>query len=118
MTDVPEAIDDYPAAIEAAQIQLEKITRRLEKQRRQKRNMKINFKTQARDSDASNRTERKAFVKNKKAESSLYQETLETIEQLSLQQARAKGRLRRLRAELNVWLESTSDLPDGTTLPA
>lgn len=107
MTDAPNSIEDYPEAIEDRQVQLAETTRQLEKRRRQKRRMKTNFKMEAREAnEPSNRTERKNFVKKRKESSGHYQTTQEKIDELSMEQARLKGRLQRLRGELDLHLQT------------
>lgn len=115
---VPDNIGDFPAAIEQATVHLSDVTQNLENLRRQKRKLKTKFKMEARDSDASNRTERKAYVEDRKENSSLYQTTLEKIDNLSLEQARLKGRLKRLEAELDLHLQANEELPEGVSMPA
>jgi predicted nuclease with TOPRIM domain len=116
MNDVPDSFNDYPPEIEETEIELARTTLKLEKYRRQKRNMKTDFKMEARESDASNSTERKAYVKEKKQESSLYQKTQDQIENLTLEQARLRGRLKRLETELDFHIEASSELPNGVTV--
>jgi len=99
---VPDLTEDFPAAIEQATVYLSDVTLRLEEARRQKRNLKTDFKMEARESDASNRTERKAYVKSKKQESKVYQDLQDKIEELTREQARAEGRLERLKGEFAV----------------
>jgi predicted nucleic acid-binding Zn-ribbon protein len=100
--EVPDLTEDFPAAIEQATVLLSDVTQELEDVRRQKRNLKIEFKMEARESDASNRTERKAYVKDKKEKSDLYQDLLGRIESLTRKQAHLKGRLKRLEGEFEV----------------
>lgn len=111
-TDVPENIDDLPAAIEEARVHLSEITQKLERLRRNKRNLKIEYKMEAREADGpSNRTERKAYVKDQKQGSETYQEILDEIDELSHEQARTEGHLERLKGEFEIRLQRMKDLP-------
>jgi predicted dienelactone hydrolase len=106
---VPNDIDDYPKAIEQTHVRLQEVTEKLERRRRDKRRRKIAFKMEARQSEASNRTERKAYVKDKTTQSAEYQQMLREIEDLSMRQAELKGRLKRLEGELHLHMQTTNN---------